>query len=69
LIIVHCALGRNGSFGFAAGWLVCQAKPNVPFVLLAKIELKKCAMGKIKNTEGSVYSLSKDRDYYVCIHL
>jgi len=28
------------------------AKPNVPLVWLAKIEFKKCAMGKIKNTEG-----------------
>jgi len=28
------------------------AKPNVPLVRLAKIELKKCAVGKIKNTEG-----------------
>ena len=33
--------------------VVCRAKPNVPNVRLAKIELKKCAVGKIKNTEGS----------------
>jgi len=26
------ALAKNGSFGFAKGWLVCRAKPNVPFV-------------------------------------
>jgi hypothetical protein len=36
---------------------VCRAKPNVPFVRLAKIELKKCAVGKIKNTEGSAMSV------------
>jgi len=26
------ALAKNDSFGFAKGWLVCRAKPNVPFV-------------------------------------
>jgi len=46
-------VGKFGSFGFAKRWLVCRAKPNVPNVRLAKIELKKCAVGKIKNTEGS----------------
>ena len=30
---------------------------NVPLVRLAKIELKKCAVGKIKNTEGSAMSV------------
>jgi hypothetical protein len=29
------------------------AKANVPFAGRHKIELKKCAVGKIKNTEGS----------------
>jgi hypothetical protein len=29
---------------------MCRAKPNVPFVRLAKIVLKKCAVGKNKNT-------------------
>ena len=43
-----CALAKNGSFGFAKGWLVCRAKPNVPFVRLAKIELKKSAVEKNK---------------------
>ena len=43
-----CALAKNGSFGFAKGRLVCRAKPNVPFVWLAKIELKKSAVGKNK---------------------
>jgi len=33
------------------------AKPNMPLVRLAKIEFKKCAMGKIKNTEGSAMSV------------
>jgi hypothetical protein len=27
-------LAKNGSLGFAEGWLVSLAKPNVPFVLL-----------------------------------
>ena len=40
------ALVKNGSFGFAKGRLVCRAKPNVPFVRLAKIVFKKCAVGK-----------------------
>jgi len=26
------ALAKNGSFGFAKGWLVCRAKPNVPLL-------------------------------------
>ncbi len=51
------ALAKNGSFGFAKGWPVCRAKPNVPFVRLAKIELKKCAVGKIKNTEVATMSI------------
>lgn len=42
------ALAKNGSFGFAKGRLVCRAKPNVPFVRLAKIELKKSAVAKNK---------------------
>jgi hypothetical protein len=46
-------LARSGSFGFAEGLALCVgAKPNVPLVRPAKIELKKCAVGKIKNTEG-----------------
>jgi len=40
---------KNGSFGFAAGSALCVgAKANVPFVRLAKIELKKSAVGKNK---------------------
>jgi hypothetical protein len=45
--VILC-VGKNGSFGFAKRWLVCRAKPNVPFVRLAKIELKKSAVGKNK---------------------
>ncbi len=45
-------LAKNGSFGFAMGRLVCRSKPNVPFVRLAKFILKKCAVGKNKNTEA-----------------
>jgi hypothetical protein len=41
-------LAKNGSFGFAKGWLVCRAKPNVPFVRLAKIVLKNVRWKKIK---------------------
>jgi hypothetical protein len=33
------------------GRLVCWAKPNVPFVWLAKIVFKKCGAEKNKNTE------------------
>jgi hypothetical protein len=40
------ALAKNGSFGIAKGRLVCRAKPNVPFVRLAKIVLKKCGLAK-----------------------
>jgi len=40
---------KNGSFGFAEGSALCvEAKANVPFVRLAKIELKKSAVGKNK---------------------
>jgi hypothetical protein len=41
-------VGKFGSFGFAKGWLTFRAKPNVPNVRLAKIELKKSAAGKNK---------------------
>jgi hypothetical protein len=46
--IVLRAVAENGSFGFAKGRLVCRAKPNVPFVRLAKIELKKMCGGENK---------------------
>tara|TARA_R110002049_G_scaffold93484_1_gene231067 strand:- start:36 stop:332 length:297 start_codon:yes stop_codon:yes gene_type:complete len=52
MIIVSCVVAKNGSLGFVKRWLVCRAKPNVPFAGRHKIELKKCAVGKIKNTEG-----------------
>jgi hypothetical protein len=45
-------LTKNGSFGFAKGWLVCREKPNVSFVRVGKIVFKKCAVGKNKNTEA-----------------
>jgi hypothetical protein len=51
----NSALAKNGSFGFAKGRLVCRAKPNVPFVRLAKIVFKKCAVGKNKNTEALAF--------------
>jgi hypothetical protein len=38
---------KNGSFAFAEGWGLCvRAKPNVPFVRLAKIVFKKVRWGK-----------------------
>jgi len=42
------SLGGEGKwlFWFCEGWLVWRAKPNVPFVRMAKIELKKSAVGK-----------------------
>jgi hypothetical protein len=49
------ALAKNGSFGFAKGRFVCQAKPNVPFVRLVKIVFKKCALEKNKNTEALAF--------------
>jgi len=42
-------LARSGSFGFAVGLaLSVEAKPNVPLVRLAKIELKKMCDGENK---------------------
>jgi len=42
-------VAKNGSFAFAEGWACAiGAKANVPFVLLAEIELKKSALGKNK---------------------
>jgi hypothetical protein len=38
---------KSGSFGFVERLALCVgAKPNVPFVRLAKIELKKMCGGK-----------------------
>jgi hypothetical protein len=48
LNVIVGALAKNGSFGFAKGRLVCRAKPNVPFVGQAKIELKKMCGGENK---------------------
>jgi hypothetical protein len=39
-------MAKNDSFGFAKGRPVWRAKPNVPFVRLAKIVFKKYAVGK-----------------------
>ena len=42
-------LAKSGSFGFAEGLTLCVgAKPNVPLVRLAKIELKKMCGGENK---------------------
>ena len=70
-------MAKNGSLDFACV-LTCAvgARSNVPFVRW-QIELKKCAVGKIKNTEGSVpiafgIGLLVVRflySFYVCVHL
>jgi len=39
------ALAKKGSFGFAKRLLVLRAKPNVPFVRLAKRNLKNAKVG------------------------
>ena len=31
-VIFNSVVDKNGSFGFAKGWFVSWAKPNVPFV-------------------------------------
>ncbi|MBS4040089.1 MAG: hypothetical protein KGZ81_05770 [Flavobacteriales bacterium] len=53
---------------------VIAEKANVPFAGRHKIELKKCAVGKIKNTEGSGMSVGLLvvrllYRLYVCVHL
>ena len=53
--MVFGALTKNGIFGFAKSRLVCRAKPNMPFLRLAKIVFKKCAVKKNKNTEALAF--------------
>ena len=48
LFSVFGALARLALLVLPVCRLVCRAKPNVPFVRLAKIELKKSAVGKNK---------------------
>lgn len=49
LAVFFMRVDKNGSFDFAEGSALCiGAKSNVPFVRLAKIVLKKCAVGKKK---------------------
>ena len=49
-------VGRNGSLDFAEGLALCVgAKANVPFVRLAEIVFKKCAVEKNKNTEALAF--------------
>ena len=67
--------GCFGSFAFAEALALCVgAKANVPNVRPAKIELKKCAVGKIKNTEGSAMTVGLlvvrlKYGLYVVVHL
>tara|TARA_B100001063_G_C16778144_1_gene567689 strand:+ start:9842 stop:10018 length:177 start_codon:yes stop_codon:yes gene_type:complete len=50
-------LAKSGSFGFAEGSALWGgAKPNVPFVWLAKIVFKKCGAAK-KNKKQRVNQL------------
>jgi len=54
--MVFCALEKNGSFAFAEGLALCGgAKANAPFVRLAKIVFKKCAVEKNKDTEALAF--------------
>jgi len=57
------AWAKNGSFGFAKGRVVGRARRDMRFVPRNKIELKKCAVGKIKNTEGSARSVADSLFY------
>jgi hypothetical protein len=58
-------LAKNGSFAFAEGLALCVgAKANVPFVRLAKIVFKKCAVEKNKNTEALAFGLAVG--WFIC---
>jgi hypothetical protein len=61
VLLSECSVGaltKNGSIGFACvSACAVGAIANVPFAGRHKIELKKCAVGKIKNTEGSAMSV------------
>jgi hypothetical protein len=52
-------VAKNGSFGFAKGRLVCRAKPNVPFVRMAKNFKIFCAVGKKIKHEALGCSVGK----------
>jgi len=39
---------KSGSFGFAKGWIVCRAKPNVPLAGWIKLFLKNVRWEKNK---------------------
>jgi len=57
IVIILGALAKIASFGFAEALASCGgAKPNVPFVRLAKIVFKKVRWEKIENI-GSAMSL------------
>ena len=58
---------KSGSFGFAKGRLVCRAKPNVPFVRLAKIVFKKCGWAKkIKHEALGCRVVKKSAIKFIC---
>ena len=55
---LNCALAETALWLLPEGFACAVgAKANVPFAGRHKIELKKCAVGKIKNTEGSAMSV------------
>ena len=65
--VIVGALAKNGSFGFAKGRLVCRAKPNVPFVRLAKIVFKKCGSAKKIKHEALGCRVGKKSDVkFIC---
>lgn len=49
------ALAKNGSFAKLGLLVGLCGFANVPFVRLAKIVFKKCAVGKNKNTEALAF--------------
>jgi hypothetical protein len=64
-------LAKNGSFGFAKRWLVCRAKPNVPFVrwlfllclYAAKISLSYCWFVCLFTLTDNVLALGEEADF------
>jgi hypothetical protein len=56
-------VGKKWLFWFCEGSACGWGKPNVPFVRLAKIVFKKCAVGKNKNTEALAFGRLSDGSF------
>jgi hypothetical protein len=56
---------KSGSFGFAKGWLVCWAKPNVPLAGWLKLLLKKCGGKKNKKHRVGLLAVPLQYGLYV----